>query len=90
MPEVESLARFLTERCVGHVIARIDLAYPDRLLAIEADGYRYHSGRHAWQRDLIRQTELTSRGWRVLRFSWEDVHRRPEWVVEEVVRSYAA
>ena len=26
MPEVESLARFLTERCVGHVIARIDLA----------------------------------------------------------------
>jgi formamidopyrimidine-DNA glycosylase len=26
MPEVESLARFLTERCVGHTIARIDLA----------------------------------------------------------------
>ena len=26
MPEVESLARFLTDRCVGHVIARIDLA----------------------------------------------------------------
>ena len=25
MPEVESLARFLTERCVGHAIARIDL-----------------------------------------------------------------
>jgi formamidopyrimidine-DNA glycosylase len=26
MPEVESLARFLTDKCVGHVIARIDLA----------------------------------------------------------------
>ena len=26
MPEVESLARFLTEKCVGHAIARIDLA----------------------------------------------------------------
>jgi len=26
MPEVESLARFLTERCVGHVVARIELA----------------------------------------------------------------
>ncbi len=25
MPEVESLARFLTERCVGHVIAQIEL-----------------------------------------------------------------
>jgi formamidopyrimidine-DNA glycosylase len=25
MPEVESLARFLTERCVGHAIARIEL-----------------------------------------------------------------
>ena len=26
MPEVESLARFLTKSCVGHAIARIDLA----------------------------------------------------------------
>ena len=26
MPEVESLARFLTKKCVGHAIARIDLA----------------------------------------------------------------
>jgi formamidopyrimidine-DNA glycosylase len=26
MPEVESLARFLTQKCVGHAIARIDLA----------------------------------------------------------------
>ncbi len=26
MPEVESLARFLSDRCVGHFIARIDLA----------------------------------------------------------------
>ena len=25
MPEVESLARFLTQKCVGHMIARIDL-----------------------------------------------------------------
>src|SRR5690242_13382287 len=26
MPEVESLARFLSEKCVGRVIARVDLA----------------------------------------------------------------
>jgi formamidopyrimidine-DNA glycosylase len=26
MPEVESLTRFLTEKCVGRVIARVDLA----------------------------------------------------------------
>jgi formamidopyrimidine-DNA glycosylase len=26
MPEVESLARFLTQKCVGHAIARVDLA----------------------------------------------------------------
>ncbi|HEX8511021.1 MAG TPA: DNA-formamidopyrimidine glycosylase family protein [Propionibacteriaceae bacterium] len=26
MPEVESLARFLSEKCVGHAIARVDLA----------------------------------------------------------------
>ena len=52
MPEVESLARFLTENCVGHAIARIDLAafsalktYDPPLLALhglEIDGVRRH------------------------------------------------
>lgn len=69
------------------ILARIDLAYPEIKLSIEADGYRYHSGRQAWQRDIERRTKLTSRGWRILHFSWDDVHQRPEHVAEEVARA---
>jgi len=30
----------------------------------------------------VRHTELTSAGWRTLRFTWEQVMFRPEWVLE--------
>jgi very-short-patch-repair endonuclease len=66
------------------VVARVDLAYPDMLIAIEADGYAHHSARVSWQRDLRRANALIARGWRILRFSWEDVHERPTHVVSEV------
>src|SRR6266536_5422613 len=50
----------------GRLLARVDLAYPETKVAIEADGYRFHSGRLAWHRDLARRNTLTSRGWQVL------------------------
>jgi very-short-patch-repair endonuclease len=51
----------------------VDLAYPSARLALEADGYRYHSRRSQWQRDLRRRNELAAAGWTVLHFTWEDV-----------------
>jgi very-short-patch-repair endonuclease len=69
------------------LLARVDLAYPDVQLAIEADGYRFHSGRVAWQRDLNRRNALTSRGWRVIHVTWTDVTSRPDDVVTEVRRA---
>jgi very-short-patch-repair endonuclease len=60
-------------RIKGRLLARVDLAYPEIRLAIEADGYRYHSGRVAWQRDLQRRNSLTSIGWRVIHVTWNDV-----------------
>jgi REase_MTES_1575 len=72
-----------------HLVARIDLAYPPARLAIEADSYRWHSGRAAWQRDLSRQNALVLRGWTVLRFTWNDVVRRGDYVAAEVSRALA-
>jgi Transcriptional regulator, AbiEi antitoxin len=43
--------------------ARVDFAYPDRGLVIEADSYRWHDGRAAFERDRWRISELASRGW---------------------------
>ena len=39
------------------VIAVVDFAYPDARLAIEADGYRWHSGRVRWDRDRARRNQ---------------------------------
>jgi hypothetical protein len=68
----------------GALLARVDFAYPDLKLAIEADGYRCHSGRVAWQRDLARRNTLTARGWRVLHVTWDDIRTRPDEVIANI------
>ena len=61
----------------GRTVAVVDLAYLRERVAIELDGYRYHHGRRQWQTDLARQNTLITLGWRVLRYTNEDVERRP-------------
>ena len=73
----------------GAIVARADIAYPDARLAIEVDGYRYHTGRAAWQYDVSRSNALIARGWRVLRFAWDDVTARPGHVLAAVRRALA-
>jgi very-short-patch-repair endonuclease/predicted transcriptional regulator of viral defense system len=57
----------------GLVAARIDFAYPEQLVAIEADGYRWHSSRRALERDARRQSLLAAEGWRVIRATWNQL-----------------
>lgn len=57
----------------GILIARVDFAYPDSKLAIEVDGYKWHSGRRAWDRDLARGNALAASGWRCARVSARDL-----------------
>lgn len=61
----------------GKAIAEIDLAYVDRMIAIEADGRRWHSTRRAHERDVARQKRLEQLGWTVLRFTWDEVMHHP-------------
>jgi very-short-patch-repair endonuclease len=65
-------------------IARVDFAYPELSLAIELDGAAYHSSERAKRRDRSRENELVALGWRVLRFTWEDVRDRPTAVVSDL------
>ena len=62
----------------------IDVAFPKARLAIEVDGFRYHSGDERFQRDRTKQNALTSTGWRVLRFTWADLSDRPGYVIEQI------
>ena len=68
----------------GLFVARVDLAYPLLLIAIECDSDQWHSGRQRRQADLDRQNRLVLAGWTVLRFTWDDVVKRPELVVARV------
>lgn len=60
----------------GRFIARIDFAYPESRIAIEAVSYRWHSGRHEWVRDEKRIRALRDLGWQVIEVTDEDVSTR--------------
>jgi very-short-patch-repair endonuclease len=71
----------------GEFVARLDLAYPDRKLAIEYEG-DHHRERSAFQRDLRRMNRLRTLGWTVLRFGAADIYREPVRVIALVQIEY--
>ena len=68
----------------GEFVARVDFCFPEAKLIVEADGYRWHSNRRAWQRDRERRNRLTSLGWQVIQVTWEDLIRRPDRTIDRV------
>jgi len=64
------------------VIARLDFAYLDPMIAIELDGAAYHAGEFSRKRDRRRDIRLGALGWRVLRFDWDEVTCTPEYVLD--------
>jgi very-short-patch-repair endonuclease len=66
-----------------------DFAYPDALLALEADSYRHHSSLSDWSRDRARNNELVALGWRILPVTFDDLRARPRMIAEQVRSSLA-
>ena len=62
----------------GEFVARVDSCYPEAKLIVEADSYRWHSGKRAWQRDIERRNQLTTLGWQIVHVTWDDLIRRPQ------------
>ncbi|MEA2010049.1 MAG: type IV toxin-antitoxin system AbiEi family antitoxin domain-containing protein [Actinomycetota bacterium] len=65
---------------------RFDVAFPPERLAIEWDSRRWHELVEAFSRDRERDRQALLHGWRVVRFTWVDVTRHPEDVVDTVRR----
>jgi len=63
-------------------VVRIDLAYPDVKLGIEADGRVWHSGRADFTRDRQRANGLAGIGWSLLRYGHADLGRGRSVVTE--------
>ncbi|OBI40817.1 hypothetical protein A5707_08345 [Mycobacterium kyorinense] len=55
---------------------RVDFAWPDRLVAVEYDGYDWHSGPDDLRRDRQKRAALREVGWTVLSIVADDVRRR--------------
>ncbi len=72
----------------GHF--RVDVAFPAIRLAIEVDGYAYHSHDERFQQDRTKQNALLAAGWRVLRFTWADLVERPQHVLAQIASLLAA
>ena len=86
--EDAGLRPFETQHVVGDdrdPIGRVDFAWPEQRLVVEVDGFAFHSDRVAYRSDRRRGNALVLAGWRVLRFTWEDVVGAPQ-VMVAVVR----
>ena len=69
---------------------RFDDAYPEARLAIEWDSRAWHLQRTAMMADRRRDRLAAVHGWRVIRFTWEDVTENPRqvaWVVSSLLES---
>jgi very-short-patch-repair endonuclease len=67
---------------------RVDFAYfvDDQKIAIEIDGFDYHSSKAQMTRDYQRQRHLEANEWRVIRFTGSEVYGDAQACVAEVIR----
>ncbi len=69
---------------------QLDVAFPDVKVAIEVDGWAFHSSPDKFEGDRARQNQIVLLGWTVLRFTWLDLTTTPERVIAEVQRAISA
>lgn len=87
LPEPD--AQYEIRRSDGSFVARVDFAYPSARLAIEVDGYAFHSSRQRWEADRIRANRLADVGWQALRVT-KTAMREPDEILGIVRRALAA
>jgi len=63
---------------------RVDVGFPTQKVAIEVDGWAFHSDYDVFQSDRSRQNQIALLGWQVLRFTWWDLTERPQQVIAEI------
>jgi very-short-patch-repair endonuclease len=72
----------------GRFIARVDMAYPKKRIALEHDG-DHHRSRSVYQSDVRRRNALTDAGWTVVTIVAAEFYGSPQQIVERVKRLLA-
>jgi very-short-patch-repair endonuclease len=67
----------------------VDFLWREQRLVVEVDGFRFHSSRSAFERDRLRDTELSSQGFRVIRITWRQIVDEPVALVARLATALA-
>jgi hypothetical protein len=70
-------------------VGRVDFLFRASRLVVEVDGRIGHVGHLDRAKDRERDNELMTAGWRVLRFTWDDLVHRDAWVADTLQRAFA-
>ena len=63
---------------------RLDFAFPESKLAVEADGYRWHATRRRFDADRRRDRAALRSGWLIVRVTWTDLREESEFLATVV------
>jgi very-short-patch-repair endonuclease len=66
---------------------KVDVGFVNEKVALEADGWAFHSDQEVFQIDRTRQNAIALLGWQVLRFTWLDLTEHPQRVIAEIARA---
>jgi very-short-patch-repair endonuclease len=64
----------------------VDFAWRGQRLVVETDGHAAHGTRAAFERDRLKDAELTAAGWRVVRLTHRRLLGQPEAVAAQLLR----
>jgi hypothetical protein len=65
---------------------RLDFAWPERMVAVEIDGFRWHADPESHAHDSTRANALAAGGWTVLRATPTELRDRPSEVITALRR----
>lgn len=66
-------------------VGRVDLLDPRLGIVIDCESFEWHGTKAGMARDVRRYTDLARRGLTVVRFTWEEVMRHPDYVRQVLI-----
>lgn len=79
----EFVLNYRTVLASGRAV-ELDVAFPELAVALEFDGYAFHSSAEQHRSDLQRANEIMASGWLLRRFTWSDVLSDPDGFIRTV------
>jgi hypothetical protein len=73
----------------GRFIAKVDFAWPDVKLVLQAHGLAHHLKSSRYRRDQQQESELQACGWRVIKITWRELQRDGNTFVDRLQRAHA-